>query len=248
MKSIIVSIVAAVVLVGCGDSQQSAPAPEPPTAKAPAISIVDAAYKGKIEAVKQHLAAGTGVNAKDDLTGLTPLHQTARGVVRPGAGRLGDPLRPKLRYEGHKEIAELLIEKGADVNARDDIGYTPLDHTIGHDENEIADLLRKHGGKHGTIHTAAKAGDAEAVKEFLAAGADVNVKGGSEWTPLHEATRGGRKGIVKLLIAKGADVNAKDWRGRTPLDFAIIKRQSEIADLLRKHGGKTAEELKAEGK
>jgi hypothetical protein len=51
MKSLLVSVVAAVVLVGCGESQQSAPAPEPPTAKAPAISIVDAAYKGKIEAV-----------------------------------------------------------------------------------------------------------------------------------------------------------------------------------------------------
>jgi len=48
-----------------------------------------------------------------------------------------------------------------------------------------------------------------------------------------------------LLIAKGADVNAKDLRDATPLDYAIL---SEIAELLRKHGGKTAEELKAEGK
>ena len=215
MKSQLIAIVAAVLVVGCGPS-------------VPDISICEAARFGDIKAVKQHLAAGTDVNAKNNLPGLTPLHQAASSR--------------------NKEIAKLLIAAGADVNAKSVIDYTPLDHTIGHDENEIADLLRKHGGKHGTIHTAAKAGDAEAVKEFLAAGADVNVKGGSEWTPLHEATRGGRKGIVKLLIAKGADVNAKDWRGTTPLDFAIIKRQSEIANLLRKHGGKTAEELKAEGK
>ena len=61
MKSLLVSIFAAMVLVGCGESQQSAPAPEtkpePPTAKAPDIPIHDAAREGNIEAVKQHLAA-----------------------------------------------------------------------------------------------------------------------------------------------------------------------------------------------
>ena len=56
----------------------------------------------------------------------------------------------------------------------------------------------------------------------------------------------GHKEVVELLIAKGADVNAKGWDGRTPVDYAI--RKEEIADLLRKHGGKTAKELKAEGK
>ena len=95
-------------------------------------------------------------------------------------------------------------------------------------------------------HQAAFDGNIEAVTQHLAAGADVNAKGNGELTPLHEATRGGRKGIAELLIAKGADVNAKDWRGRTPLDFA--KRQPEIADLLRKHGGKTKKELEAEAK
>ncbi len=70
MKHLLLTTIAAVVLVGCGESQQSASAPktkpEPPTAKAADISIHDAAEKGKIEAVKQHLAAGTDVNAKDD--------------------------------------------------------------------------------------------------------------------------------------------------------------------------------------
>ena len=53
MKHILITTIAAVVLVGCGESQS----PEPPTTKAPDISIHDAAYKGNIEAVKQHLAA-----------------------------------------------------------------------------------------------------------------------------------------------------------------------------------------------
>ena len=53
---------------------------------------------------------------------------------------------------------------------------------------------------------------------------------------------------VEVLIAKGADVNAKDDRGGTPLDLAILFKRTETADLLRKHGGKTGEELKAEVK
>jgi ankyrin repeat protein len=49
---------------------------------------------------------------------------------------------------------------------------------------------------------------------------------------------------VKLLIAKGADVNAKDVKGGTPLDSTILYDQAQIAELLRKHGGKTGAELK----
>jgi ankyrin repeat protein len=54
--------------------------------------------------------------------------------------------------------------------------------------------------------------------------------------------------IVELLIANGADSNAKDIEGETPLNWVEEGKHKEIADLLRKHGGKTGEELKAEGK
>jgi cytohesin len=186
-------------------------------------SIHKAARAGHIEAVKQHIDAGTDVNAKDEY-GMTPLYGAAAS--------------------GHKEVSELLINKGADVNAKADNGKTPLDRADG----ETADILRKHGGKHSTINTAATAGDAEAVKEFLATGAEVNAKDGWGWTSLHLAVDGGHTEIVELLIAKGADVNAKDDDGDTPLDWAIFNKHPETADLLRKHGGKTGEELKAEGK
>ena len=56
----------------------------------------------------------------------------------------------------------------------------------------------------------------------------------------------GHNGIAELLIAKGADVNAKFTKGDTPLYGA--KNKPETAGLLRKHGGKTGAELKAEGK
>ena len=155
MKHLLITTIAA-VLVGCGKSQQSVPQaepvepvaevpvqpspppaeakpvaeatkpttppkavtankgadpargikPEPPKGKAPDISIYEAAEKGNIEAVKQHLDAGADVNATDG-DGWTPLHKAAPN--------------------GHKEIAELLIAKGADVNAKDDMfGRTPL--------------------------------------------------------------------------------------------------------------------------
>ena len=142
MKHHLLTTIAALVLVGCGKSQQSAPAPEakpvepvaeaaqpePPTAKARDISIHAAARMGMIEAVKQHLAAGADVNAKES-GGATPLLFAAQG--------------------GHKEIAELLITKGADVNAKHNGGNTPLDWAIFNKDTETADLLRKHGGKTG---------------------------------------------------------------------------------------------------
>ena len=137
------------------------------------------------------------------------------------------------------------------VNAKHD-GDTPLDWAISHKHPETADLLRKHGGKTreelNALIDAAKNGDIEAVKQHLAAGADVNAKTGDGTTPLHYAAAKGSKEIAELLIAKGADVNAKMDNGDTPLDQAITNHRTEVADLLRKHGGKTGEELKAEGK
>ena len=85
MKHLLLTTIAAVVLVGCGESQS----PETPTTKAPVISIDRAAYVGNIEAVKQHIAAGTDVNVKGGFLDVTPLHYAA--------------------IKGHKEIAELLI-------------------------------------------------------------------------------------------------------------------------------------------
>ena len=156
MKHILLTTIAAVLVVGCG----------------PSVDIWTAANKGNIEAVKQHIAAGTDLDAKMQ-GGHTPLHTAANS--------------------GHKEVVELLIDNGADVNVKND----------------------------------------------------------EEWTPLHSATYGGQKKIIELLIAKGAEVDAiiklGYFEGRTPLDFAEGQNNTKTADLLRKHGGKTGEELKAEG-
>ena len=233
MKHLLLTTIAAVVLVGCGP-------------KAPDISIHEAAMDGDIEAVKQHLAAGTDVDTRDDVNGWAPLHwaalennkEIAELLIAEGAdvnAKRGDGFTPLHLFAtwGHKEIIELLIAAGADVNAKDKDGGTPLDGALG----ETADLIRKHGGKNGTedysIHLAAARGNIEAVKQHLAAGADVNAKGGKDGrTPLNIAATHGHKEIAELLIAEGADVNAKDENGWTPLLVAAYWGGKEIAELL----------------
>ena len=127
MKHLLLTTIAAVLVVGCGESQQAVPPaeakPEPPTAKAPDISIHIATRSSNIEAVKQHLAAGTDVDARDE--GGVPLRYAAE--------------------TGHKELVELLIANGADVNAKGELGETPLHDAAQADQKEIIKLLIANG-------------------------------------------------------------------------------------------------------
>ena len=255
MRQLLITI-AALLLVGCGESQS----PEPPD-----ISIYDAANDGNIEAVKQHLADGADVNAKNDFG--TPLIAAAREghkeivelLIAKGVDVNANffeftPLHCAA-YEGHKEIIELLIAKGANVNTITSgpiRGDTALDWAVNNNNTEIADLLRKNGGKTGeelmnlegvkeSIHAAARVGHIEAVKEHLEVGTDVNAKGEIRGaTPLHWAVKEGHKEISELLIKKGADVNAKEddivHFGVTPLHWAVEEGHKEISELLIKKG------------
>ena len=269
MKHLLLTTIAAVLLVGCGKSPTQQSSNSKPTT---AISIHDAAKSGNIDAVNQHLATGADVNAKTEF-GWTPLHFATEW--------------------GQKEVAELLIAKGADVNAKDEDRNTPLHLAALFGRKEVIELLIANGAavnvKGGNLggmplHHAAFEGHKVIIELLIAEGADVNAiivsgplqfnvgdialnfttdseiaallrkHGGmtseelrSGMTPLHLAAVNGHKEIVELLIAKGADVNEKIASGsnknKTPLDFAVIKKQNETANLLRTHGGKTAEEL-----
>ena len=228
MKHLLLTTIAAVVLVGCGTTQQSAPAPEPPTGKAPNISILKAAQDGNIEAVKQHLAAGADMNVKDE-NGWTPLNSAA--------------------VKGRNQIVKLLIEKGADLNAGTPLIFAATDGHVKVLELLIAagtDVNAKANDQLGgtALHIAANLGHKKVVELLVAAGADVNAKMLYGMTPLHFAAN--NKGIAKFLIDKGADVNAKlndgPHNGSTPLDLANVPNlgDPEIAAFLRKHGGKSA--------
>ena len=90
--------------------------------------------------------------------------------------------------------------------------------------------------------------DVEAVTQHFGCGVDATSKGLVNMTSLHQAAWNAQKDVVELLIANGVEVNAKNEHGHRPLDAANATIHPKTADLLRKHGAKTAEELKAEGK
>lgn len=84
---------------------------------------------------------------------------------------------------GRTDILEQLINKHADINAKDEFGYTPLDYAVVNGNAEAV---------------------AEAVKVLLQHGADVNAKDNEEFTALHYAAEGGHADTLNLLFKHGA--------------------------------------------
>jgi len=100
-----------------------------------------------------------------------------------------------------------LIERGADVNAKEEYGNTPL-------------------------HWASIENHIELAKLLIERGADVNAKRNDGETPLHWASIENYIELAELLLDRGADLEAKDNWGQTPLDNA---RSDEMKDLLKKY-------------
>ena len=150
---------------------------------------------------------------------------TIAAVLLVGCGNPeADRALVKAAIDGNIEAAKQAIADGADVDAKGKVGSTALLWAITFSNTEVAELL-------------------------IAKDADVNARGRLFGiTPLHAAASEDLKEIAELLISKNVNVNAKLKDGTTSLDMAIGDKHPEIIDLLRKHAGKTAEELKAEGK
>jgi ferritin-like metal-binding protein YciE len=98
------------------------------------------------------------------------------------------------------------------------------------------------------LHVAAEEGDLAKVKQCLKAGTDIDcVAGKASSRILHKAARAGDKAMAAFLIQQKANINAWAIYG-TPLDLAIKEGHADVAQLLRKHGAKTGEELEAKEK
>jgi cytohesin len=145
---------------------------------------------------------------------------------------------------GDQEIVKLLLDAGADINGRGKDNLTALHAATSEGEpgmirlliSRRADLnasmtgLSRNG--HRPLHDAAYSQNIRAMRELIAAGADVNAMSEGDRTPLHMALlRGGKKNLemVQLLVEAGSDVNASD---RPPLFDACRGGNVEIVQAL----------------
>lgn len=160
-------------------------------ANAPALHR--SAADGRVDTVKEAVEKNPQLVKSRDASGYTALHHAAIG--------------------GHADVVQVLLDSGADINARGSGGETPL-------------LL------------AAAKGNLEVVELLVKNGADVNKPGADQRTPLHKAAMAGDLDTVKALLAAGADPTLTDRSGKTAADLAEHYRAGDymrVVDALDKH-------------
>jgi cytohesin len=154
-------------------------------------SIHEAAGTGNLRKVKLQIAADPKkVDARSPSTGGTPLHDAASG--------------------GRTAVVQFLLEKNAQIDARDSGGGTPL-------------------------HEAARAGrrGAAVAALLLERGADANAQDAAGHTPLHNAVVINATETVRTLLAHKADPSIRAKDGKLPEDFAAGTARGQIRELLR---------------
>ncbi|XP_045540836.1 poly [ADP-ribose] polymerase tankyrase [Papilio machaon] len=158
-------------------------------AKAAALRLLEAARTGDVETARALLDSRPRlVNCRDvDGRHSTPLHFAA------GYNRL--------------PLAQLLLQRGADVHAKDKGGLVPLHNACSYGHYEVTELL-------------------------VSAGAGVNAADLWRFTPLHEAAAKGKADIVRLLLKHGADPTRRNRDGLTPLQL-VRAGDCDTADALR---------------
>jgi ankyrin repeat protein len=106
-----------------------------------------------------------------------------------------------------QDVEKLLVANKNLINARTELGSTPL-------------------------HLAATNPNSEVAKMLLARGADINARDNNNTTPLHLAAYTGKKELVEFFLSKGADAHARDFKNETPRDKAHFALNHEIKGIL----------------
>ena len=215
---------------------------------------------GNLAVVQKSLDQGGNVNLQDE-PGMTPLHHAVNADWKGS----------------HLEMIKLLIDRGANVKVIDDTHHTPLHLASNKEAAGLlidagADVNARTRRDGETILYSAAWGAAQGhpksgvmyldlAKLLIDRGADVNVKlksgsmiqgdepyrAKSGDTILHQVARSyeeeAASGVCELLITNGAKVNERNEKGQTPVDEALANQRSNTAEFLRKHGGKTGKEL-----
>ena len=166
-------------------------------------------------------------------------------LARASAGKCKNTPLHNAATLGSPDVMQILLDNGAEIEARDWLDDTPLIVAAQNGRKEAiefllannADINAKSTGRLGNSETALTKSigrkQFEAARLLIEKGADVDAPKGAHSIPLQEAALQGNAELVKLLLAKGADVNSRSEDGQDALQWASSK---EIAEILIAHG------------
>ncbi len=199
-------------LLSCGKSYNAAT-----NGNSDGVSIYHAACDGNLGRVRTLLKDNPDLVFSKDEFGVTPLHCAA--------------------FTGQRDVAELLLAKKANVDARAGVsGYT-----IRYEDKSGGGHIYEARGGETPLYFAVVEDHKDVIELLLANKADVNAKDNGGATPLNDAIRGSDKEIAELLLTKGLDVNGRysfdDYdSGQTPLFLAAEWGHKDAAAWLLAHG------------